>query len=82
MLKDEFDKEPSLQKRLDEYKVEVPQSLAQFKVSRWQRFIEFLASPAKDPLEQIHSSSSGYNAMKLVPLASAVLITILQLFIL
>lgn len=81
MLKDEIDKDPMLQKILNAYEVEVPQSLAQFKVNRWQRFIEFLASPAKDPLERIHSSSSGYSAMKVVPLASAVLITILQLLI-
>ncbi|MEO4053085.1 hypothetical protein [Solibacillus sp. CAU 1738] len=81
MLKDEFDKEPSLQKRLDEYEVKVPQSLAHFKTNRWLRFVEYLASPTKDPLEQVHSSSSGFTAMQIVPIASAVFITILQLLI-
>ena len=81
MLKDEFKNEPSLQNRMDEYEVKVPQSLAHFKTNRWQRFIDLLASPAKDPLERVNSSSSGYSAMKIVPLASAVLITIIQLLI-
>ena len=45
MLKEEFNKEKPLKNRLDEYEVKIPKELSQFKLNRWQRFIEYLVSP-------------------------------------
>lgn len=81
MLKDEFHREQQLKNSLDEYEVEIPKQLAQFKKSRWQRLIQYLASPTKDPLEPICSSSAGYTALKVLPIVTGIFITILQILI-
>ncbi|MFJ7951089.1 hypothetical protein ACIQZG_06100 [Lysinibacillus sp. NPDC096418] len=81
MLKDEFNNEPQLKNSLDEYEIEVPKQLTHFKKSRWQRFIHYLASPTKDPLEPICSSSIGYTSLKVIPIVTAIFITIIQLLI-
>lgn len=81
MLKDEFHKEPQLKSSLDEYKVEVPKQLMHFKKSRWQRFLQYLASPTKDPLEPICTSSRGFTSLKVVPIVCGIFITIVQILI-
>ena len=81
MLKDEFNSEPQLKNSLDEYEIEVPKQLTHFKKSRWQRLIHYLASPTKDPLEPICSSSIGYTSLKVIPIVTAIFITIIQLLI-
>ncbi|AVK84671.1 hypothetical protein C3943_14390 [Lysinibacillus sp. B2A1] len=81
MLKNEFHKEQWLKDSLDHDKVEIPKQLITHKKSRWQRFIQYLASPTKDPLEPICSSSVGYNSLKLLPIVTAVFITIIQILL-
>ncbi|MEY9973115.1 hypothetical protein ABH966_003499 [Lysinibacillus sp. RC46] len=81
MLKDEFQKEQWLKDSLDDDKVEIPQQLMKYKKSRWQRFLQYLASPTKDPLESICTSSVGYTSLKIVPIVAAVFITILQILL-
>jgi len=81
MLKNEFHKEQWLKDSLDQDKVEIPKQLITYKKSRWQRFIQYLASPTKDPLEPICSSSVGYTSLKLLPIVTAVFITILQILL-
>ncbi|MGE7692585.1 hypothetical protein ACQKNC_00500 [Lysinibacillus sp. NPDC094177] len=81
MLKDEFQKEQWLKDSLDHDKVEIPKQLMTYKKSRWQRFLQYLASPTKDPLEPICTSSIGYTSLKIVPIVAAVFITILQILL-
>lgn len=81
MLKNEFHKEQWLKDSLDQDKVEIPKQLITYKKSRWQRFIQYLASPTKDPLEPIYSSSVGYTSLKIFPIVTAVFITILQIML-
>ena len=81
MLKDEFQKEQWLKDSLDQDKVEIPKQLMTYKKSRWQRFLQYLASPTKDPLEPICTSSFGYTSLKVVPIVAAVFITILQILL-
>ncbi len=81
MLKNKFNKEQWLKDSLDHDKVEIPKQLITYKKSRWQRFIQYLASPTKDPLEPICSSLVGYTSLKLLPIVTAVFITILQILL-
>jgi len=81
MLKDEFQKERWLKDSLDKDEVEIPKQLMTYKKSRWQRFLQYLASPTKDPLEPICTSSVGYTSLKVVPIVAAVCITILQILL-
>ncbi|MGN4124740.1 hypothetical protein ACMGD3_06930 [Lysinibacillus sphaericus] len=55
--------------------------LINYKKSRWQRFIQYLASPTKDPLEPIYTSSVGFTLLKIVPLVTAIFMTILQILL-
>ncbi|MGG2055302.1 hypothetical protein ABFY48_12970 [Lysinibacillus pakistanensis] len=81
MLKNEFHKEQWLKDSLDQDKIEIPKQLITYKKSRWQRFIQYLASPTKDPLEPIYSSSIGHTSLKILPIVTAVFITILQIML-
>ncbi|MBA4535981.1 hypothetical protein H1Z61_02215 [Bacillus aquiflavi] len=81
MLKDEFTTEETLKKRLDEYTVVIPKEKLSMKQTRWQRFIRYVASPTKDPLETIHTTSTGLKLFRTIPLASAVFITAIQLLL-
>ncbi|GAB0171558.1 hypothetical protein LSPCS325_49950 [Lysinibacillus sp. CTST325] len=81
MLKDEFQKEQWLKDSLDDDKVQIPQQLMTHKKSRWQRFLQYLASPTKDPIEPICTSTIGYTSLKIVPIVAAVCITILQVLL-
>lgn len=78
MNHDPFNKEPHLRKKLKEYHVDIPDF--PMKASRWERFINLLASPAKDPIDPIISSTNGQLVLTLVPLA-AVAFAFLQVFI-
>ncbi|QDP99077.1 hypothetical protein FOH38_00130 [Lysinibacillus fusiformis] len=81
MLKDEFHKESQLKNNFDQYEVELPKQLMRYKKSRWQRFIQYLVSPTKDPLEPICTSSVGFTLLKIVPLGAAIFMTILQILL-
>jgi len=69
----------NLRKKLSSYKVNVPEF--SMKRNRWDRFINFLASPAKNPLEHLIASTKSIIALTSIPLISAIMISILQMII-
>lgn len=79
MLKDEFQQEEQLKKQLDKYEVQIPELSYQMKRSRWERFIQYLASPTKDPLEPICTSSVGFTSLRVVPIVCGIFVTIFQI---
>ena len=81
MLKDEFKKEDKLAKELDQFHVTVPEQKLMQKQTAWQRFIRYLASPAKDPLEKTTVTLTGLNLTRIVPLALGLGISIVQVWI-
>ena len=78
-MKEEFKNEKELTKRLDAYKVDIPTKKLAIKQSAFDRFIRYLASPAKDPLEKLSDSSSGYMFLKLFPLACGIFLAVMQI---
>lgn len=79
MSQDPFKKDPHLRTKMDEYHVEIPDF--PMKPSRWGRFINILASPAKDPIEPIVSSSGGIILLKVAPIIATAVLTLIQAFI-
>ncbi|MGD6944290.1 hypothetical protein ACQCT6_20030 [Cytobacillus gottheilii] len=79
MGQDPFHKEHHLRMKMDEYQVDVPDFPRES--TRWGRFINLLASPARNPLESLVSSSNGLILLTAAPL-SAVGIGFIQLFFL
>ncbi|KAA9021058.1 hypothetical protein [Niallia endozanthoxylica] len=80
MRQDPFDKDQHLRTKLDEYHVDIPDF--PMKPKRWERFINFLASPAKDPLDPLISSSHGILLLKIAPVIGTAAFAIIQMFIL
>lgn len=80
MNHDPFKKELHLRKKLDEYHVEIPDFQMKPKGKKWERLINFLASPAKDPIEPLISTAAGVAVLKLAPLMGMAAISIIQLF--
>ncbi|WP_042478066.1 hypothetical protein [Bacillus ndiopicus] len=78
MLNKEWEKEEKLQRQLDQFEVQIPEKLATHKKSRWDRFITYLGSPAKDPLEEWSSTTTGYAALRIMPLACGLVLAIMQ----
>ena len=81
-MKEEFNSEDKLTNLLDAYKVEIPTKKLALKQSKYQRFIRYLTSPTKDPLEALTDSSNGYVFLKLFPLAFGLFLAIIQGFLL
>ncbi|CEI81881.1 hypothetical protein J18TS1_17090 [Oceanobacillus oncorhynchi subsp. incaldanensis] len=81
MLKDEFNEEDKLKEELDRFQVIVPEQKRRQKQTAWQRFIHYLASPAKDPLEKATVTLTGLNLTRMVPLALGVGMSVIQLWI-
>lgn len=79
MSQDPFEKDHHLKNKLNEYHVEVPDF--PMKANRWERFIRFLASPAKDPLEPLISTNNGLIALTLAPVIAAAAFALIQFFI-
>lgn len=77
-MKDEFKDDKELANLLDAYKVDIPTKKLAVKQPIYQRFIRFLGSPAKDPLEKLTDSTNGYRLSKLLPLACGLLLSIIQ----
>lgn len=77
MSQDPFHKNDHLRLKLDNYHVDVPDFPR--KPNRWGRFINFLASPAHNPLEAIVSTSHGFLLIKLAPMAG-IAITLIPVF--
>lgn len=80
MNHDPFKKEHHLRTRLDEYHLDIPDFQMKPKGKRWERIINFLASPAKDPLEPLVSTTAGFTVLKLAPIMGMAAISIIQLF--
>lgn len=78
MSQDPFKKDRHLQMKLDEYHVEIPDF--PMKPDRWGRFINILASPARNPLESFISTSNGLVLIKIAPMG-AIAIGLIQIFI-
>ncbi|KYG88893.1 MULTISPECIES: hypothetical protein [Metasolibacillus] len=78
MLNKEWKKEQKLQQHLDQFEVQIPEKLATYKKSRLDRFITYLGSPAKDPLEKWNSTSAGYTALRIMPIVCGLVLAIVQ----
>lgn len=78
-MKDAFKDEVVLKNQLNAYTVEIPKEKLAMKQTRWQRFIRYLGSPTQNPLETVHKTFFGLQVMRIVPLASIVFMTILQM---
>lgn len=76
MNQDPFKNEEHLQSKLIQDHVTVPDF--PMKRKRGERLINYLASPAKNPLEPIISSANGLALLNVLPLLGAVLILIIQ----
>ncbi|MRG85731.1 hypothetical protein [Salinibacillus xinjiangensis] len=76
MNQDPFEKDPLLKQKLDEYHVEVPDFPD--KPSPWERFIRLLGSPAKDPLENMVTTTNGFLLLKVIPLTATIIIGLIQ----
>lgn len=79
MNKKPMKNDDNLRKKLDEYHVSIPDF--PMKPSKWERLINFLASPAKNPFEPLTSTWNGIFALKYVPLMGAAVLTSIQLLI-
>lgn len=77
-MKEEFKDELKLLKQLDQYKVEVPKHKLIKKLTPYERFIRYLASPTKDPLENVTATASGFLSLKALPLVAGLLFALLQ----
>ena len=65
-MKEEFKDETELSKQLDQYKIAIPKDKLNKKLTLYERFIRYLASPTKDPLEHVTTSSYGLLSLKLL----------------
>lgn len=79
MSQDPFNKDHHLRTKLDEYHVEIPEF--PMKPNKWERFINLLASPAKDPLDPFISTSTGLLLLKLVPILGTAVIALIQVLL-
>jgi len=78
-MSQDLNKNHHLRKKLDEYHVNIPDF--QMKPNRWERFIHFLASPSKDPLEPLLSTTNGVLVLKLVPIIGTVAIAFIHVLL-
>ncbi|GGL64935.1 hypothetical protein [Sporolactobacillus putidus] len=79
MDQDPFREEHFLRKKMDEYHVEIPDF--PMKPRPWERWIDFLASPAKNPFESFLSTASGILLLKIVPIIGAIFLTLIPIFL-
>ena len=79
MNQDPFNKDHHLCTKLDEYHVDIPDF--PMKPNRWERFINLLASPAKDPLDPLISTTGGIMLLKIAPIIGTAALALIQAFI-
>jgi hypothetical protein len=79
MSQDPFNKDHYLRTKLEEYNVDIPNF--PMKPSRWERFINLLASPAKDPIDPFISTPNGLLLLKVVPLLGTAVFALIQVLI-
>ncbi|MED4207158.1 hypothetical protein [Neobacillus mesonae] len=78
MEQDPFKKDHYLNSKLDEYYVNIPDFPMKPRAGRWGRFINLLASPAKNPLEPLISTTDGLILL-IGPIAGAAALTVIQI---
>ncbi|MEK4386145.1 hypothetical protein MKZ25_10090 [Solibacillus sp. FSL W7-1464] len=81
-MNEEFNKEKELSNMLDSYKFDIPVTKLAQKQSTFQRFIRYLGSPSKDPLENCTNQSNGYLFFNIFPVVCGLFLAILQVFLL
>lgn len=77
-MKEDFKEETELSKQLDQYKITIPTEQLNKKQAHFERFLRYLASPTKDPLEHMTASSSGLFLLKVLPVPTVLLLALLQ----
>ncbi|TDL31301.1 hypothetical protein E2R51_13080 [Jeotgalibacillus sp. S-D1] len=82
MNQDPFKNDQFIKSKLDEYHVEIPDIPIRTKTKRWDRFISYLGSPAKNPIEPAVSTTNRLLLVKTVPLVGAAVLTLLQVLVL
>ena len=80
-MKEEIKKEKELSRMLDRYEVRIPDKLRE-KPSPWLRFVNYICSPTKDPLEEVNETSFGFNFLRIAPLACGFVLAVIQAFML
>jgi hypothetical protein len=79
MSQDPFNKDHHLCTKLDEYHIDIPDF--PMKSNRWERFINLLASPAKDPLDPLISTTDGLMLLKIAPIIGTAALALIQALI-
>ena len=79
MSQEPFNKEHHLCTKLDEYHIDIPDF--PMKSNRWERFINLLASPAKDPLDPLISTTGGLMLLKIAPIIGTAALALIQTLI-
>lgn len=81
MNQDPFKNEHFVKAKLDEYHVEIPDFPIRTKLKRWDRFITYLGSPARNPIEPAVSTTNRLLLVKTVPLVGGAVISLLQVLV-
>ncbi len=79
MKKDPFDHDEYLKSRLDQYKVDVPEF--EMKRSRTDRWVHYLASPAKNPFDPLLDTMRTWTLAKVIPVVLSAGVACLQAFL-
>ena len=80
-MKNDIKKDEELSRLLDQYEVRIPDKLYE-KPSMWQRFVQYICSPTKDPFEEVSDSTAGFAFLRVFPLACGFVLAVIQAFIL
>lgn len=80
-MKNEIKKDEELSRLLDQFEVRMPKRLYE-KPSKWQRFVQYLCSPTKDPLEEVSDSTTGFAFLRVFPLACGFVLAVIQAIVL
>ncbi|MDG5472029.1 hypothetical protein P6709_09725 [Jeotgalibacillus sp. ET6] len=81
MSQDPFKNERFLQSKLDEYHVKVPDIPLHSRKKRWERFINYLASPAKNPIDPMVSTLNGIMLVKTGPVLCGAVLSVLPVLV-
>jgi hypothetical protein len=81
MEQDPFKKEQYLRMKLDEDHIEVPDFPMNPKRKRWERLVDVLASPAKNPMEPVISTTTGFVVVKVAPVIGALAVSFIQVIL-
>lgn len=66
-----------LAEKLSSYEVDMPEF--SLKRSRWERFINYLASPGQNPFERFSLSTHGLATMNVIPIVGALILSLIQI---